>query len=1386
MSSPRSATGHAPPGSLVTPGAADSHAHSNGQGQLHGPGPAAPVHSQRELEHERHRQIPWDQHHHHHHESWKPKPAATATATGLSLKRASTTPPEHWQPASVSSSIAAAATPSFRSHTPQLSERDSIFATHYLPSDNNDASSAASTPLLRPVRDSLRPDNEELLKSTRGDASPASSGSVVSSPRTPPDATASATSEDNISNIAISPSKPASQPTAFRRASDLALQAPSSPLAGSHVGWVKQQETVESSKVAGTHRIAIRETFHPLRKIVSEGNGNDPSPLGAHDTEHSFLPPTSATPRPRLHNIPMLDSSNGDRERSFPDPWQTSRHLKHGDGSVDVTWNTKLNASTNRGRATRVEESIEANLANAEPASHVRSRKSSHYLGLFKENTSPDRKRREDRERQLETAAITNDHEVLHEGGSESPSTPRPAHAALYHSPPVEDNRENTGETEEIVKQPDDDDDAEQVLSVDPSRLSSYPLRTIPRSLSEEIRNFHLTTGGDRGGSFSPSVPTQYTKGVRREARDFYDEEQSPTSLIDHITPRRTDLGELVDEDDDEHISSALYFPHEAAPSAAEPSFTTYRRDEEGYTLANEDVTKPEPTTNHIDISLHSQKDSSILHGDFPALSDAEEKALATISEYSHESTSESEAESTLSTQDELSSLTDDAEHLAATPTQRPLRHRRKHTKTGLLGAVELKPYRHQVGGHTTVFRFSRRAVCKQLNNRENEFYERIERRHPEMLMFLPRYIGVLNVTFSKKPKHSKRRSTASSEKAKASIPEPQKSTDLSLPKETATSAPKHQEQPRIFSQQQITGVIPKVILENNRHIIPTDFFMPRARSAEDARPFPAMSAEYRSQSDESTPKSNLTNDLRQQTISHLRKPKIWGATTVNRKLQEQVLREVFSPPPIHHTRRNVRNHPSLSRYRSDTGRSNGDVSRDRESSRGTSSGRSPPKSRAIDIVKATSQEGSQLSSSASSALERHSNPLERIRTSETPPRSRSLAVDRTVRRRHSGSGLQRRRSLTSGDSGDLMFFEDDGYGGDQEDAIFTMEGDAPAELPLSPPDTKSGSSLPKPNDALARSPSKLGSPLQLPTQPPDVDVDSMHVPINPQEAQTKRDDRVQFFILLEDLTAGMNKPCVLDLKMGTRQYGLYADEKKKKSQRRKCQTTTSQQLGVRLCGMQTWNIKKQEYLFEDKYYGRDLSSGREFQDALTRFLYDGVSNRSIVKKIPSILGQLSTLENMIRNLKSYRFYASSLLILYDGDMSKEQKKSSTDAKDPQNNDRPTLDRRTSDDWHNNNDDVKLKIVDFANCVTGEDEFPPDVSCPPYHLGDIDRGYLRGLRTLRMYFQRILKEVGQEDVFERGETEGLAQGHRTTGPQSSTDGFWVDAVVESDPGEVSF
>lgn len=76
------------------------------------------------------------------------------------------------------------------------------------------------------------------------------------------------------------------------------------------------------------------------------------------------------------------------------------------------------------------------------------------------------------------------------------------------------------------------------------------------------------------------------------------------------------------------------------------------------------------------------------------------------------------------------------------------------------------------------------------------------------------------------------------------------------------------------------------------------------------------------------------------------------------------------------------------------------------------------------------------------------------------------------------------------------------------------------------------------------------------------------HHPIRRKESDDSV-TRQNHFILMEDLTGRLKRPCVLDLKMGTRQYGLDATAAKKKSQRKKCDRTTSRSLGVRICGMQ-------------------------------------------------------------------------------------------------------------------------------------------------------------------------------------------------------------------------
>lgn len=58
-------------------------------------------------------------------------------------------------------------------------------------------------------------------------------------------------------------------------------------------------------------------------------------------------------------------------------------------------------------------------------------------------------------------------------------------------------------------------------------------------------------------------------------------------------------------------------------------------------------------------------------------------------------------------------------------------------------------------------------------------------------------------------------------------------------------------------------------------------------------------------------------------------------------------------------------------------------------------------------------------------------------------------------------------------------------------------------------------------------------------------------------------------FIVLENLVSRFKYPCILDLKMGTRQYGDAASLAKKQSKMVKVVSTTSAKLGLRLCGMQ-------------------------------------------------------------------------------------------------------------------------------------------------------------------------------------------------------------------------
>lgn len=560
--------------------------------------------------------------------------------------------------------------------------------------------------------------------------------------------------------------------------------------------------------------------------------------------------------------------------------------------------------------------------------------------------------------------------------------------------------------------------------------------------------------------------------------------------------------------------------------------------------------------------------------------------------------------------------------------------------------AVELKPFKHKVGGHTAIFKFSEQAVCKVLLKRENIWYESIETYHEELLKFMPKYIGTLCVRHTARlPDDDDGLSGSFGDKSNA------RSSISSLSEQC----------------------FPEVLVRDNTHIFPESLKDISTAASPEINPHdPNNSLSF-------SPLSNSPMSLSSR-----------GHTMKNNKLREMVLQEVFKPVKAINTSsqyepsklkdRHLRvREASLPSYKS------------MENLTAMNTTISTPPTPAMPIVHHRSHSSIIHRHDSSRSLGRMSDSFsispEATKSSipTTPAFSSSTGRTRISENNRPGLArvLQALRGGLRGDMEDQSVFEDefealslDDKNGQPGEDVFSMD-----DTELSPHIFTNSSVVSLRGSENAR---KLETSL-----------------FSPDKVYTTYQD----FILLEDLTSGMTKPCVMDLKMGTRQYGVDATLKKQASQAKKCKQTTSRELGVRICGMQTWDTKKEKYFYQDKYFGRAVRVGPQFRACLRKFLYDGKTEYSIIRHIPKLLKRTRELEAQVTKLNGYRMYGSSLLLMYDGMPA-----------DPKS-------------------EISMRIIDFAQCITKEDPLPPETTCPPRNLNAPDKGYLRGLQTLQRYLK---------------------------------------------------
>jgi len=194
---------------------------------------------------------------------------------------------------------------------------------------------------------------------------------------------------------------------------------------------------------------------------------------------------------------------------------------------------------------------------------------------------------------------------------------------------------------------------------------------------------------------------------------------------------------------------------------------------------------------------------------------------------------------------------------------------------------------------------------------------------------------------------------------------------------------------------------------------------------------------------------------------------------------------------------------------------------------------------------------------------------------------------------------------------------------------------------------------------------------------------------------QIQDQDGLTSYLVMENLTHIHKHPVILDLKMGVRTADEDATPEFVERRRVKELNSTTPSLGFRIAGLKGWDdaLKQRPNIPPKKCKNATTDT---VKDVLKLFIVNG-TDKPRKDVLPPILESLKALVNWFETSNSHRFYAASVLCIYEGDTS------STDAK------------------------IVVKLIDFTHVF-------------PIKDGGKDDGFIFGLKNVINLFEQLLHE----------------------------------------------